>query len=141
MDKKKLSAGRRNLDSGVCSSIYFFLSGTFENLACENSPLFSLLAATGVQPGWTSAPQRQNSILMKQNLSGIWSAALLENRMENTPLKLVCFVFPIKVPRELDPLSSHKLCVHMHVNKTKFARHSSLEYYHMTCIGKAKHTR
>ena len=33
---KKLTGGRRNLDSGVCSSISFFLSGTFENLACES---------------------------------------------------------------------------------------------------------
>ena len=24
----------------------------------------------------------------------------------------------------------------MHVNKTKFERNGSLEYYHMTCIGK-----
>jgi len=24
----------------------------------------------------------------------------------------------------------------MHVNKTKFERNSSLEYYHMTCLGK-----
>ena len=30
--------------------------------------------------------------------------------------------------------------IHMHVNKTKFERNSSLEYYHMTCIGKTKHT-
>ena len=28
----------------------------------------------------------------------------------------------------------------MHVNKTKFERNSSLEFYHMTCIGKTKHT-
>ena len=34
---KKLTGGRRNLDSGVCSSISFFLSDyTFENLACES---------------------------------------------------------------------------------------------------------
>ena len=61
--------------------------------------------------------------------------------MANTPLKLVCFVFPTEVPGELDPLSSHKLYVHMHVNKTKFERNSSLDYYHMACIGKATHTR
>ena len=54
----------------------------------------------------------------------------------NRPLELVCFVFPIEVPEELDPLSFHELRVHMHVNKTKFERNSSLEYYHMTCIGK-----
>ena len=30
--------------------------------------------------------------------------------------------------------------IHMHVNKTKFERNNSLEYYHMTCIGKTKHT-
>ena len=29
----------------------------------------------------------------------------------------------------------------MHVNKTKFERHSSLEYCHMTCTGKTKHTQ
>ena len=28
----------------------------------------------------------------------------------------------------------------MHVNETKFERNSSLEYYHMTCIAKTKHT-
>ena len=28
------------------------------------------------------------------------------------------------------------LCIHMHLNNTKFERNSSLEYYHMTCIGK-----
>ena len=28
----------------------------------------------------------------------------------------------------------------MHVNKTKFERNSSPEYYHMTCIGQTKHT-
>ena len=37
-------------------------------------------------------------------------------------------------PGELDPLSFHKLCVDMHVNKTKFERNNSLEYYHMTFI-------
>jgi len=37
-------------------------------------------------------------------------------------------------------LSLHKLCVNKHVNKKKFERNSSLEYYYMTCIGKAKHT-
>ena len=58
----------------------------------------------------------------------------------NTALKLVGFVFPIEVPGELDPLSFHKLRVDMHVNKTKFERNSSLKYYHMTCIGKTKHT-
>ena len=28
----------------------------------------------------------------------------------------------------------------MHMNKTKFERDSPLGYYHMTCIGKTKHT-
>ena len=28
----------------------------------------------------------------------------------------------------------------MHVDKTKFERNNSLEYYHMTYIGKTKHT-
>ena len=28
----------------------------------------------------------------------------------------------------------------MQVNKTKFERNGSLEYYHLTCIGKTKHT-
>ena len=50
------------------------------------------------------------------------------------------FFIPIKVPGELDPLSFYKLCVHMHVSKTKFERKSSLEYYHRTCFGKTKHT-
>ena len=55
-------------------------------------------------------------------------------------IKLVMFCFPSRGPRELYPLSFHELCVHMRLNKTKFERNSSLEYYHMTCIGKTKHT-
>ena len=31
---------------------------------------------------------------------------------------------------QLDPLSFHKLCIDMQVNKTKFERNGSLEYYH-----------
>ena len=58
----------------------------------------------------------------------------------NRSLLLVCFVYAIKVTGGLDPLSFHKLCVHMHVSKTKFERSSSLEFYHMTRIGKTKHT-
>ena len=60
--------------------------------------------------------------------------------LANRPLWLVCFVFPIEVPGELDPLSFHKLCAKMHVNKTKSERNSSLEFCHMTCIRKTKHT-
>ena len=56
------------------------------------------------------------------------------------PLSFVCFVFPVEVPGEIDRLSFHNLCVHMQVNKTKIERNSSQEYYHMTCIGKTKHT-
>ena len=56
----------------------------------------------------------------------------------NRPLQLVCFVFPKEVPGELDPLSFHKLCVDMHVNKMKFERNGSLEYYRVTCIWKTK---
>ena len=48
------------------------------------------------------------------------------------------FFLPIEVQGELDHLSFHNLCVHMHVNKTKFERNRSLaiEYYQLTCIGK-----
>ena len=53
---------------------------------------------------------------------------------------LLLLVRPTVVPGELDHLSLHNLCVDMHVNKTKFERKSSLEYYHITCIGKTKHT-
>ena len=59
---------------------------------------------------------------------------------KNSPLKLVCFVFPMMVSREFAPLSFHKLCVHVQVNKKKFVRNSSLEYHHVTYIGKTKHT-
>ena len=45
-------------------------------------------------------------------------------------------LFPVEVPEELDPLSFQKLFVDMHVKKTKFERNSSLECYHMTCLGK-----
>ena len=54
--------------------------------------------------------------------------------------EVVCFVFPRELAGEPDPLSFYKLCIDMHVNKIKFERKSSLEYYHMTCIGKTKHT-
>ena len=41
----------------------------------------------------------------------------------NRPLEVVYFVFPIEVPGgDLDPLSFHKLCVDMHVSKTKFEK-------------------
>ena len=58
----------------------------------------------------------------------------------NTPVKLVCFVFPIEVSGELHLLSFHNSCAHCQVNKTKFERKSSLVYYHMTCFEKTKHT-
>ena len=54
--------------------------------------------------------------------------------------EVVCFVLPREVPGEPDPLSIYKLCIDMHVNKIKFEQKSSREYYHMTCIGKTKHT-
>ena len=42
----------------------------------------------------------------------------------NRPLEVVYFVFPIEVPGggDLDPLSFHKLCVDMHVSRTKFKK-------------------
>ena len=54
----------------------------------------------------------------------------------NRPLPLLCLVFAIEFPGELDPSSFHKLCVDMHVKKTKFERNSSLECFDMTCLGK-----
>ena len=48
----------------------------------------------------------------------------------STPLACM-FCFPIEVPGEHHSLSFHKLCLHMHVNKTKFER-NSIKYYHMT---------
>ena len=42
----------------------------------------------------------------------------------------------MKVSREFSPLSCQKLHVHIQVNKTKFERNSSLEYYHMAYIAK-----
>ena len=54
-------------------------------------------------------------------------------------LSLACMVyFPSEGLRGI--FLFHKLCLHMHVHKTKFKRTSSLEYYHMTFIGKTKHT-
>ena len=43
----------------------------------------------------------------------------------NIPLWLVCFVFLIEVPGDLDRLSFHKLCVDIHVNKTKFEKNKN----------------
>ena len=60
--------------------------------------------------------------------------------LANRSLSLEFFVFPIEVPGELDPLSFHKSCVDMDVNKTKSERNSSLECCHTTCIRKTKHT-
>ena len=54
--------------------------------------------------------------------------------------EVVCFVFPREVPGKPDPLSFYNLCIDMHVDKMKFERKSSLEYYHMTCSGKTKDT-
>ena len=51
-------------------------------------------------------------------------------------LYVLFFVFFLFVWGERDSLSFHKLCVDMHVNKTKFEKNGSLEYYHMTCINK-----
>ena len=48
------------------------------------------------------------------------------------------FCFPNRGLRELNPLSSHNLCVDMHVNETKFEGNSSLGYYHMTCYWENK---
>ena len=57
------------------------------------------------------------------------------------PLQLVWFVLPVEVAGELGRLCFHKLCsIDIHVNKMKFERNSSPEYYDMTCIGKTKHT-
>ena len=53
------------------------------------------------------------------------------------------FRFPFRGPSgtSVDRLSCHKLCVDMHVNKTKFERnYFSRASYHMTCIAKTKHT-
>ena len=46
----------------------------------------------------------------------------------------------MKVSGEFSPLSFYELCVDMHVNKTNFERHNSLEYNHMTYLGKTKQT-
>ena len=43
------------------------------------------------------------------------------------------------VSGEFAQLSFHKLCLHMHVNETKFERNRYLVYYHMKYIGKTKH--
>ena len=43
-------------------------------------------------------------------------------------LSLYVLFSPIKVPGKLDPLSFRKLCLNMHVSKTKFERNSSLEW-------------
>ena len=58
----------------------------------------------------------------------------------NSSNRLACLYvfFLVEVPGELDLLSFQK-CVGMHVNRTKFERNSSVEYYHMTFIGKTKH--
>ena len=58
-------------------------------------------------------------------------------------IMISCQNVPAPLGMIIEPLSCHKLCVHMHVNKKKFERNtSSLEYYmyHMTCFGKTKHT-
>lgn len=46
------------------------------------------------------------------------------------------FCFPMNVPREFSPSIFHNLSVQMHMNKMKFERNKSLEYYDMIWIGK-----
>ena len=49
--------------------------------------------------------------------------------------KLVCFDFP----KQVVPLSFHKLCVHVRLMIIMDKRNSSVEYCDTTCIGKTKH--
>ena len=46
------------------------------------------------------------------------------------------FCFPMNVPREFSPSIFHNLSVQVHMNKMKFERNKSLEYYDMIWIGK-----
>ena len=55
-------------------------------------------------------------------------------RVANKPLDLVSFVFQCSSCGIIQWFI--ELCVHKHVIKTKGERNSSLEYYHMTYIGK-----
>ena len=48
----------------------------------------------------------------------------------STPFSLYV-LFSDRGPGELDSFLIHKLCLHIHVNKTKFER-NSIKYYHMT---------
>ena len=76
-----------------------------------------------------------------------WRETLCTVRRQGTSNRPVLFNLyvlfsQLEVPGELAPWSFHKLCVHMPVNKTKFQRNSSLEYYDTwpVCIGKTKVT-
>ena len=44
--------------------------------------------------------------------------------------------FPNEGLREICLFPFHKLCLHIHVNKRRFERNSSQDYYHMAYIGK-----
>ena len=56
------------------------------------------------------------------------------------PVDLFSLEVLLEVPGELELLCFPKLHAHMHMNKRKFERNSSLAYYQMTCIGKKRHT-
>ena len=69
-----------------------------------------------------------------------WNQILKKKKVqrENEKFVVICLCFfPMKVSWEF---SFHKLCAHVHWNKTKFERSSSLKYYHMIYMEKTKHT-
>ena len=54
------------------------------------------------------------------------------------PSKHISLVICIPPTKEMHITSD--MCSPTYFNKTRFERNSFLEYYHMTCIGKRKHT-
>ena len=68
---------QRNLYFHKSLKKYLLYLGTWSTVVCKNSRLSSLLTAKDVSPEGISAPRRQKFHNDEDNLSGIWSGALI----------------------------------------------------------------
>ena len=72
-----------------------------------------------------------------------WNQILKKKKSSKREWEIRCHLFMLFPNEGLMvswEFSFHKLCAHVHWNKTKFERSSSLKYYHMIYMEKTKHT-
>ena len=71
----------------------------------------------------------------------VWMYTFIKVEPYATDILSFSFAYsPISGLKEIPSFIFFKLRVHMHMNKRKFERNSSSEYYHMTWEGQTKHT-